>query len=161
MLFRSPFLATVFVTVFGRQLRNWMIAQFGLPRFFSSVWLVVYVGLALVMAALILVLVYRAGRPGCTSWNEVVPGAIVSTLLWWVVNSAFGFYVRHVPYSLVYGSLAATIGLMVWMYLCVVVVLIGAAYNAERLALTAAACARAPQPAASAAPEPAPASRLS
>ena len=53
-----------------------------------------------------------------------------------------------------YGSLAATIGLMVWMYLSVVVVLIGAAYNAERLALTAAACAVAAQPA------PAPASRL-
>jgi membrane protein len=93
------------------------------------------VGLALVMAALILLVMYRAGRPGCTGWNEVLPGAVLATLLWWVVNTAFGYYVRRVPYSVVYGSLAAAIGLMVWMYLSAVVVLIGAAYNAAALHL--------------------------
>ena len=143
----GPWLAAAVLTVFGRQVRNWMIAHLGLPRLFFALWLIVYVGLALVTVALVLTLIYRVGRPGCRSWNEVVPGAIVSTLLWWVVNSIFGFYVGHVPYSLVYGSLAATIGLMVWMYLCVVVVMIGAAYNAERLARMAAASPVALQPA--------------
>jgi membrane protein len=130
-----PFLATVLITVFGRQLREWMIAKFGLPVFFNMLWIIVYVGLALIVAALILVLLYRAGRPGCTGWNEVVPGAVLATLLWWVVNTGFGYYVRRVPYSLIYGSLAGAIGLMVWMYLSVVVVFIGAAYNAAALHL--------------------------
>jgi membrane protein len=35
------------------------------------------------------------------------------------------------PYDVVYGGLAAAIGLLLWMYLTAVVVLIGAAYNAE------------------------------
>jgi membrane protein len=159
-----PFLATVLITVFGRQLRGWMITKFGLPQFFYALWIVVYVGLALIVAALILVLIYRAGRPGCTGWNEVVPGAVVATLLWWVVNSGFGFYVRRVPYSLIYGSLAAAIGLMVWMYLSVVVVFIGAAYNAAALSLPPARRATDPPqaadaPAEDAEPEPAPAPR--
>ena len=35
------------------------------------------------------------------------------------------------PYDVVYGGLAAAIGLLLWMYLTALVVLIGAAYNAE------------------------------
>ena len=52
--------------------------------------------------------------------------------LWWIVTSAFGFYVRRLAvYSLLYGGFAATIGLLVWMYLSAIVVLIGAQFNAE------------------------------
>jgi membrane protein len=60
-----------------------------------------------------------------------VPGAAVATVLWWVVSIALGFYLRHVPYSLVYGGLAVTIGLMLWMQFTATILLIGAAYNAE------------------------------
>ncbi|MBI3484995.1 MAG: YihY/virulence factor BrkB family protein, partial [Acidobacteria bacterium] len=42
-------------------------------------------------------------------------------------------YMSHVPYGLVYGGLAAAIGLLVWMNLCALIVLLGAAYNAEAL----------------------------
>lgn len=128
-----PLLAAIILTVFGRQLRTWMIVHFGLPKLFNSVWLVVYVGLALISAMLVLSLLYRVARHDSPRWNDVIPGAIVATLLWGVVNSGFGFYVGHVPYSLVYGGLAATIGLLIWMNLCALVVLLGAAYNAEAL----------------------------
>jgi membrane protein len=129
----GPLIGVIVLTVFGRQLRTWMIIHFGLPKFFNAVWALVYVGLALVSAMLVLALLYRVGRPGCRSWNDVLPGAVVATLLWWVVNSGFAFYVQHVPYSLVYGGLAAAIGLLVWMNLFVLVVLLGAAFNAESL----------------------------
>ena len=56
---------------------------------------------------------------------------MVSTILWWVVDVLFGVYVRKMPYDVVYGGLAAAIGLLLWMYLTAVVVLIGSAYNAE------------------------------
>jgi uncharacterized BrkB/YihY/UPF0761 family membrane protein len=36
-----------------------------------------------------------------------------------------------VPYAIVYGGLAAAIGLLLWMYLTATIVLLGAAYNAE------------------------------
>ncbi len=128
-----PQMVAIILTVFGRQLRAWMIVHFGLPALFNGIWLVVYVGLALVSAMLVLALLYRVARHDSPRWNDVIPGAIVATLLWWVVNSGFGFYVRHVPYNLVYGGLAASIGLLVWMNLCALVVLLGAAYNAEAL----------------------------
>jgi membrane protein len=61
----------------------------------------------------------------------VVPGAAIATLLWWTVSAALGFYLRQVPYSVVYGGLAVAIGLMLWMQITVTILLIGAAYNAE------------------------------
>jgi membrane protein len=128
-----PWLASVVITVFGRQLRGWMVQHFGLSAFFHLVWLAVYTSLALVLAVLTLATVYHFGRGRKRDWNSDLPGAIVATVLWWVVNVAFGYYVRRVPYSVVYGSLAAAIGLLIWMYLSALVVYLGAAYNAEAL----------------------------
>jgi uncharacterized BrkB/YihY/UPF0761 family membrane protein len=47
------------------------------------------------------------------------------------VDVLFGFYVRRVPYSVVYGGLAAVIGLIIWMQLSAVIIFLGAAWNAE------------------------------
>jgi membrane protein len=63
--------------------------------------------------------------------RNVLPGAMVATLLWWLVDVLFGMYVRRVPYSIVYGGLAAVIGLIIWMQLSAVIIFLGAAWNAE------------------------------
>jgi membrane protein len=60
-----------------------------------------------------------------------MPGALVATLLWWMADLLFGFYVRRVPYSVVYGGLAAVIGLIIWMHLSALIIFFGAAWNAE------------------------------
>ena len=64
--------------------------------------------------------------------RHVLPGAMLATLLWWFVNVLFGIYVRRVPYSVVYGGLAAVIGLLIWMQISTVIVFLGAAWNAEQ-----------------------------
>ena len=126
-----PWLAIVFLTVFGKQIRNWMIRHFGLPTLFRWLGGVLFSAVALAMAILVLATVYRVGRPGVRGWREVLPGAGTATVLWWGANLAFGVYVRHMPYGLVSGGLAAFIGLMLWMQLTALIVLFGAALNAE------------------------------
>jgi uncharacterized BrkB/YihY/UPF0761 family membrane protein len=39
--------------------------------------------------------------------------------------------VRRMPYDAVYRGLASAIGLLLWMFLTAMIVLLGAAYNAE------------------------------
>jgi membrane protein len=56
---------------------------------------------------------------------------LIATLLWWIADLSFGFYVRKMPYGMVYGGLAAVIGLLVWMQLSTVIIFLGAAWNAE------------------------------
>ena len=63
---------------------------------------------------------------------NVLPGAVIATILWWIADLGFGFYVRKMPYGLVYGGLAAVIGLLVWMELSTVIIFLGAAWNAEK-----------------------------
>ncbi len=134
-----PWLVSALITVFGRQMREWAIREFGLSWLFNLLWAVVYTSLALVLAMITLALVYRYGRTKPTEWSHIWPGTFVATGLWWSVNFTFGYYVREVPYGVIYGGLAAAIGLLIWLYLSAVVVYIGAGFNAE-------AEARAPEP---------------
>ena len=85
----------------------------------------------MILAMLVLALIYRVALPGTTTWSSVLPGAAAATILWWGVNLLFGMYVRKMNYGLVFGGLAAAIGLMVWMELSAMIVFLGAAWNAE------------------------------
>jgi len=127
-----PWLAAVVLTVFGEQARAWLGDHYGLVSFIRVLWSGLFLIVILLMAMFVIAILYRASRRGFGSLSDVLPGAAVSTLLWWAVNSAFGLYVRRVPFSLAYGGLAAAIGLLIWMQLTAMVVFIGAAFNSLR-----------------------------
>jgi membrane protein len=126
-----PFLLTVVLTVFGKQVRAWMILRSGMPVQVRVLWFGLYITAGLSLLVIVLAVIYRVGRAGTRSFRDNLPGAAVATLLWWAVNGALGFYVRHMPYSLIYGGLAGAIGLMIWMQLTAMIVFLGAAFNAE------------------------------
>src|SRR5580704_11106653 len=66
------------------------------------------------------------------NWSRVWPGAILATLLWLLATLAFGWYVRNVTnYNVLYGSVGASIALLIWMYLLAAIALFGCAFNAE------------------------------
>ncbi len=87
--------------------------------------------MAIFLATLALTIIYRVARPRESSLRNVLPGALGATALWWIADLLFGFYVRRVPYNVVYGGLAAVIGLLIWMQISAVIVFLGAAWNAE------------------------------
>jgi membrane protein len=126
-----PALVVVVLTVFGKQARAALIHTFGVPALFNALAFAFQASVVFVLSMAVLVLLYRVGRPGQRGWRILLPGAVVATVLWWTVDIGFGFYVRKMPYDVVYGGLAAAIGLLIWMYLTAVVILIGAAFNAE------------------------------
>jgi membrane protein len=126
-----PALVVIILTVFGKQARAWLIQQFGLAVLIRALAFIFQVGLVFGLSMIVLVLLYRIGRPGHKGFKDVMPGAAIATVLWWVVDIVFGLYVRKMPYNVVYGGLAAAIGLLLWMYMTAIVVLWGAGYNAE------------------------------
>lgn len=134
LLLSATIVPSIFIVnfiVFGRQVRNWMLHMSSMPVLIRLAWSGIYILATLLVAMFVLSVVYRVGCPGRKDWNFIVPGAGVATVLWWVVSISLGFYLRHVPYSLVYGGLAVTIGLLLWMQLTATILMIGAAYNAE------------------------------
>jgi len=128
-----PSILIVNLVVFGRTVRNRMLHISSMPVLIRLTWSALYVVISLLIALVVLTVIYRVGRPGIHGLEAHLPGAGVATVLWWVVSIALGFYLRTVPYSLIYGGLAVTIGLMLWMQLTATILLIGAAYNAELL----------------------------
>lgn len=59
-------------------------------------------------------------------------GSVFAALAWIAVSVAFSWYLsRFADYNATYGSLGAVIGLMMWMWISVSVVLVGAELNSE------------------------------
>jgi membrane protein len=131
----APLLAAAVLGVFGRPLRHWIGDELGEAHPFHGVWPLVFPIAAFLLSLTALTLIYRVARPQEHSLRNVVPGAVVATLLWWAADVLFGAYVSRVPYSLVYGGLAAVIGLLIWMQLSAIIIFLGAAWNAESEAL--------------------------
>lgn len=128
----APILAAGILGVFGRPLRRWLTLRLGSSVPIHGLWLIFFPAAAVVLAMMALTVIYWVARPKEERLWHVLPGAMLATLLWWLVNVIFGVYVRRVPYSLVYGGLAAVIGLLIWMQISAVIVFLGAAWNAEQ-----------------------------
>ncbi len=128
----APILIAGILGVFGRPLRHWVTGLLGKHSMVNGLWVIFFPLVAMVLAMLALTVIYWVARPNKEEkFSRVLPGAMLATLLWWLSNVGFGFYVRRVPYSLVYGGLAAVIGLLIWMQISAFIVLLGAAWNAE------------------------------
>lgn len=128
-----PWLMVVILTIIGAEARKWMGDAGGTSGALRVALTAGYLMFVFVLGVAVLIAVYRIGRPRHQTWREVLPGAVLATALWWAVDFIFGTYVRYMPYDVVYGGVAAAIGLLVWMYLTTMVVLLGEAYNAERV----------------------------
>ncbi len=127
----APLLLAAILGVFGRPLRHWIAHGLVKNNSIQTLWGFFFHGTAIFLAMVSLTVIYRVARPKESRLRNVLPGAMVATLLWWIADIGFGFYVRRVPYNVVYGGLAAVIGLLIWMQLSAVIIFLGAAWNAE------------------------------
>jgi membrane protein len=84
------------------------------------------------LSILFLALLYHMSVPVRTSWWREVPGAVIALVIWIIGSFVLRFYLAGSLSGVsVYGSLAASIALLAWLYIAALAVLIGAALNAE------------------------------
>lgn len=78
-------------------------------------------------------LLYRYGPSRSTAkWNWIFAGSSAAAVIWLLLSWAFSFYMANfADYSATYGSLGATVGLMMWIYLTSLVLVAGAELNSE------------------------------
>ncbi len=126
-----PMLMVVTLTVFGKSMRDWIAAHIASPYASRQLELALYAAVTFLLATGVLTVLYRIGRPDHPNYRSLLPGAMVASALWWAADIIFGWYVRVMPYTTVYRGLAGAIGLLLWMLITAIIVLIGAAYNAE------------------------------
>jgi len=94
-------------------------------------WTILRWIIAILTGVCVMALIYHHAVPRTKRWHSVLAGAALATGLWFPATLGFGFYVRHfAQYSLFYGSLAAAIVLLVWLYIISLIILLGAEFNA-------------------------------
>jgi membrane protein len=65
-------------------------------------------------------------------WQWLSVGSLFATAAWIAASAVFSFYLSNVAdYSATYGALGAIIGMMTWIWLSVIVILVGAELNSE------------------------------
>jgi membrane protein len=87
----------------------------------------------LVIVGVWLAVIYRYGPSRRDpKWRWVTWGSVAAAVLWLAASMLFSWYVANFDsYNKTYGSLGAGVGFMVWIWLSVVIVLLGADLNAE------------------------------
>jgi membrane protein len=127
-----PLALASLVIVFGHQIERWMIDNAGhdLRHFVIFFWRMVRWSVSFLTIVAVLTALYHFGTRRTEHWLWVVPGAIAGTLIWFPATLLYGWYVTSVAnYTRLYGSFAAGIATLVWLYITSFSVLLGAELN--------------------------------
>ena len=88
--------------------------------------------IAIVVSQLIAFLYWVAPNVRQPGYRWISPGGLFAVVLWVIASAAFAFYVSNFgAYNKTYGSLAAVIIFLMWLWITNVVILLGAEMNAE------------------------------
>jgi len=132
----GPVLALVIIVsialmLIGPQLVGSIAEVVNLDELFVRLWGWLRFPVALLLLAGVLCVVYRFGPNARQRYRSVVPGAALSVVLWAVSSVGFSIYLANfADYGATYGSIGAAVGLLLYLYLCASVVLLGAELNA-------------------------------
>ena len=88
--------------------------------------------IAAIVSQMIAFLYWVAPNVRQPGYRWISPGGVLAVVLWVIASGAFAFYVANFSsYNKTYGSLAAVIILLVWLWITNLVILLGAELNAE------------------------------
>ena len=122
---------TFFVQLVGQRILTFVSKNiFALPQNIVSSWLFWRFAVIGLYVFFLLYAAYRFIPNVEIKRRDVLPGTVFSGIAWIAVSCVFSFYVDHISvYSSVYGSIAAFIVMMLWLFLINNIILIGALIN--------------------------------
>jgi membrane protein len=128
--------ATVLSGTVLELMRSWRVPILGWWPFADrTLGILLGWGSALFQAAvsvLVFVVIYRFIPRADVTWQDVWPGGLMAGLAWEAVKRFFTWYlVNAARYSLVYGSVGAIIGFLLWSYVEAMILLVGAEFTAQ------------------------------
>lgn len=122
---------TLVLVVVGRSVLEFAGRFITVTETFIAVWSYLrFVLLALVMTVTLAVL-YMLSQGQRQPLREILPGVGNSLAAWMVLSMAFSYYVEHLgQYSVLYGSIATVIVVLLWLYMSAQILILGAEFSA-------------------------------
>jgi membrane protein len=94
----------------------------------AAQWPILFVGLLAAFATLL----YLGPDVDLPKWEFLTPGSVVAVLLWLAASAGFAVYTAtFASYNKTWGSLAAVIVMLTWLWITGMALLLGAEINAE------------------------------
>ncbi|MGH3343670.1 MAG: YihY/virulence factor BrkB family protein [Carbonactinosporaceae bacterium] len=88
--------------------------------------------LIVLVAVMLSILYWAAPNVKHPGFRWITPGGVLAVLIWMAASAAFAVYITNfASYSKTYGSLAAVIIFLVWLWITNIAVLLGAEFDAE------------------------------
>lgn len=127
--FSALIVLALVLMVFGKIIINFINEKFKIFDFYTVIFilkdLLVIIGLFV-----FLLLVYKFVPKSKNKIKKQVPGAIIASIGWIIISKIFSVYLSLFKgFSIMYGSLTTIILIMMWVYLCIYIILIGAEIN--------------------------------
>jgi membrane protein len=120
------------LVVFGPMLSSWIGRKTDAQSLVSWIWWAAEWPLLIgALLGLLTIMLWLAPseRP---SWQVLLPGALLATLIWIVTSAGFAYFTAtYGTYNKTWGSLSAVIVTLVWLWLTALALLLGAELNAE------------------------------
>ncbi len=111
------------------------VLQSWLPSFFvgtAGSWRWLSMLLPPLVTAVTFIILYRIIPKNGVTWRDVWLGGLVAGLVWEAARRLYAWYLANVAsYSLIYGSVGAIIGFLLWAYLSAQILLLGAEFAAQ------------------------------
>lgn len=120
-------LASLVLTGVLRAIRQISSDQFGPLANRNPLWALLPIALPAALTLVTFLLLYRIVPAARPRWRDVVPGAVLATLLFEVLKNSFAIYVANFNnFDVVYGSLAGALLFLLYTYLSSNILLAGA-----------------------------------
>ncbi|MDR0916256.1 MAG: YihY/virulence factor BrkB family protein [Oscillospiraceae bacterium] len=129
----GAFIAVIFISAIVVLSGNWImqwLETYVLRASIANAWLWVRFILMFLVLFFVVFALYAAAAPRKSRTTCRLPGAIAASLLMVGVSAIYSRIISaSARYALVYGSLASIIVLLIWMYTCGIVVIMGNVLN--------------------------------
>ncbi len=123
-------LMSMTIILVGPGLTQQIFEFLGIASETNTFWTSIRLPMAFVLNILALSILYYIAPEAKQKFRWILPGAFTSTLLWMVASSAFRLFLRNFgAYNKTYGSLAAVVILLVWLWMSGFIFLLGAEIN--------------------------------
>jgi membrane protein len=128
------FLLVAILLIFGPPIEQFVASHAGPLSgaigwiWWIATWPILIGGLLVAFATLL----YRGPDVAHSDWRFITPGSVFAAVVWLAASGAFAFYTSSFgSYNKTWGSLAAVIIMLTWLWLAGIALLLGAEINAE------------------------------
>lgn len=120
---------SLFIMVFGNQLVSFALHRIPQLQVIVSFLMHFRFLFGLVVLILLFAMIYAFVPDKKLRFREQIPGAVFSAVVWSVFSWGFSVYVGSTGNFSIYGSLSIIIIVMLWLYFCMYIIMIGAYLN--------------------------------